>query len=344
MITCTICNTQLKDRRMFGIHLATIEKNKFSSKVERERFLVDTLFGKQIVDDTIDRYKREIICINDMLSKNECDIIKLITLMGIKRSSSEERKTERYKQKYLNGIRKIYGDDITNISQSKIIQKKKEETYTNHYGSYEEYLKIQREYMKAGQLSYIKTDKFKIAQQKLENICLAKYGHKNFGSGEKAKQKSLLTRKETIAKWDAEERAARTYAARCALRNVMCGEAAVASKPEKRIRHCLTELDIEFKTNIFIDNFNYDIVFEKYVIEVQGIFWHADPKKYKADDIIMDTLVQDIWSRDKLKKEIVEKKGYKLIAIWEDQITPKGDEELVEFVKQIILEAGYVFN
>lgn len=56
-------------------------------------------------------------------------------------------------------------------------------------------------------------------------------------------------------------------------------------------------------------------------IEINGDYWHANPKKYKADDVIQFpnkvSLAKEIWERDKLKNSIIEERGYKLFIIWE---------------------------
>lgn len=47
--------------------------------------------------------------------------------------------------------------------------------------------------------------------------------------------------------------------------------------------------------------------------------WHGNPKIYLAEDIMPfgKKPYKDIWESDKLKKDIIEKQGYKLMYIWE---------------------------
>lgn len=52
-------------------------------------------------------------------------------------------------------------------------------------------------------------------------------------------------------------------------------------------------------------------------IEYNGDYWHANPTFYKESDFIKGKLVKEIWKKDKSKKELCEKKGIRLITIWE---------------------------
>lgn len=344
MIVCKFCNKEFSDRRRFGIHLATTEKHQFpkgdSFELHKEQFLVTTLFGDEYVTKTCKEYMEGNLCAHD-ISKSGKDIIKLLTLMGVKRSSKEERATKRYKTKYLASIQSKYGASITNISQVAEIQKKKESSYAKTHGSYDQYLSDQRKKMGDAYHEYVGTDAHNAAIQKQVATCETLYGARNFGAGDQAKKKRQLAHARTIASWDYEERLARTSAARAAVNH----RGGFSSKPEKRVRHVLTELDIEFTTNTHLWNYNYDIVFENFILEVQGDMWHANPKKYKATDLIMGKIVaKDLWEKDKRKKVKAESNGYIVIAIWECDIIKKKDPELIEFVKSILLENGYVFS
>ena len=60
------------------------------------------------------------------------------------------------------------------------------------------------------------------------------------------------------------------------------------------------------------------------LIEVNGTGPHADPRYYKADDVIRIGIpgwepktAQEIWDKDKRKKEYAESLGYKIETVWE---------------------------
>lgn len=336
MILCPLCNKPVIDRRGLSNHLTVKHKSQLESEIQKERLIVYTLFGENFVENTVLEYLEEKYCIMDL----PIDIAKYITLLGVKRSSKEERKTNRYKTKYLESIQKIYGDDVLNISQADEIKKKKQNTVTKRHGSYEKYIEHQRELMLVGYDEYKYTEKAKLAKEKREKTCLEKYGNKNFGQGIEAKEKRKQTHKETISSWDYRERLERTKNAR----ESVTSRGGYSSKPEKRIRKVLIDLDIDALYNQFLWNYSWDLVFDKIIIEVQGTMWHAKPCLYKADDLIMGKLLaKDIWEKDRKKQKKAKEEGYTVLEIWEDEISKKSDDELLILVKNRLIENGYIF-
>ena len=90
---------------------------------------------------------------------------------------------------------------------------------------------------------------------------------------------------------------------------------------------------------IYIDFIIDDI---KLAIEFNGDYWHANPKFYKASDIIKrpggkTVKVSDIWNWDAFRKEFLEFNGYKLITIWEDDYR-KNPEFVLEYCLEQIAE------
>jgi len=83
----------------------------------------------------------------------------------------------------------------------------------------------------------------------------------------------------------------------------------------------------------------FDFILEdsKILIEVQGDFWHADPKKYKADDKLHFPrgliFAKEVWNKDEEKKLIAEEQGYKVIYIWSNEIKNQS----IESIKNILL-------
>lgn len=336
MIECKFCKKIFKDRRLFSWHLTKIEIDKFESDLDREKYVVETFFGKEVINNLVNEYKAERICIYE-LTKKGCDISKYLSLLGIKRTSKEERQTERYKSTYLKGIQNIYGNEITSISQVKEIKEKKKNTAISKCGSYEKYLNDQRIKMQKGYEEYKMDNERTLATfEKTKATCLDKYGHSNFGSSEVAKEKSIKKRRETIATWDYEERLARTDIARAAV----CSRGGYESSIEKRVQHCLVNMDINFIKHFHRWHYNYDLLInDKVIIEIQGDMWHAFPGKYKATDLIMGKLLAaDIWKKDEKKKKIAEENGYKIAYIWEHEIRKTSDSELANLILSRIEE------
>jgi G:T-mismatch repair DNA endonuclease (very short patch repair protein) len=190
--------------------------------------------------------------------------------------------------------------------------------------------------MKLGFENYVNdSDRVSETINKIKETCLERYGHKNFGAGVAAKEKKKKTFSETIALWDYEERLERTSKAREAVNH----RGGFSSKPEKRVRHCLVELGIDFKSNVHLWHYNYDIVFDNIIIEVQGDMWHANPSKYKEDDLIMGKiLAKTLWEKDLKKKKKAEENGFQLIEIWEHAIVARNDEDLLNLVKGLLYD------
>ena len=69
-----------------------------------------------------------------------------------------------------------------------------------------------------------------------------------------------------------------------------------------------------------------DILIEdkKIVIEINGDMWHANPKTYKASDMIRKwgglTPAQKIWEFDEARIKQINKFGYTVIIIWGSDI------------------------
>lgn len=63
---------------------------------------------------------------------------------------------------------------------------------------------------------------------------------------------------------------------------------------------------------------------EKLIIEIYGNTWHADPKKYKDDDIIEKwggtCVAKEIREFDAIRKRHLESFGFYVLELWVDEI------------------------
>lgn len=334
MIICSLCKKEFKDRRSFCVHVNTTESKKFNSKLDIERFVVYTIYGKDVVDLKIKDYADKKLCCDD-LKKESIDIIKYLKLLGIKRSSKEERSTDRYKIKYKSSIVEKYG--VENISQSDTIKDRVKKTISNKHSSYDEYRQLQLKKLRNGFNEY-KTDLEKIAKtaKKCKETINKKYGVENVSQIDHVRVKNSKNKKNKFSKMSYEDKLIATNEARKAV----CNRGGSESKIERRIHHCLVDLGIDFTKHVHLFNYNYDIlILDNLLIEVQGDMWHGNPLKYKSTDVIMGKiLVSDLWKKDQSKKFIAENNGYKVIYIWESEIKKCNKLELVELVKEKILE------
>lgn len=98
---------------------------------------------------------------------------------------------------------------------------------------------------------------------------------------------------------------------------------------ENRIEKILIENKIDFETQKQISKYPYDFAFDNLILEVQGLYWHCDNRFYKEDDIIKrdgeQKLVQEIWQKDELKKDIAKKYGYEMFYQYEYDMNKMTD-------------------
>jgi hypothetical protein len=80
----------------------------------------------------------------------------------------------------------------------------------------------------------------------------------------------------------------------------------------------------------------YDIKHKDCIIEFNGDYWHANPKKYHNTDRIRGIPVKDIWNFDLEKINLVKNSGYRVMVIWESEFLD-NKIETIEKVKQWIL-------
>lgn len=86
------------------------------------------------------------------------------------------------------------------------------------------------------------------------------------------------------------------------------------------------------KRHLFPDGIIED---DKIIIEYNGSFWHADPKRgYKPEDVIHhNKTAQEIWDNDKKKVKIYKKHGYSTFVVWSDEFLKDKDKVIKKFNK-----------
>jgi G:T-mismatch repair DNA endonuclease (very short patch repair protein) len=106
--------------------------------------------------------------------------------------------------------------------------------------------------------------------------------------------------------------------------------------PEKFVREYLIELGVDFEREKFINNQKWKIDFKigDKLIEVQGDFWHANPRIYSYDKL--HAIQKSNVLRDVEKHDWIAKNNFELLQIWEYDIKMTPDE-----VKQTIKKYLY---
>jgi very-short-patch-repair endonuclease len=99
------------------------------------------------------------------------------------------------------------------------------------------------------------------------------------------------------------------------------------TKIEKFIKMVLDKCNIHYIPQYSICEFYVDVYIPKYnlIIEADGDYWHANPKKYKADDIIKYpgnriVTAHEIWDADIKRQSKIESFGYNVIRIFESDV------------------------
>lgn len=93
---------------------------------------------------------------------------------------------------------------------------------------------------------------------------------------------------------------------------------------------------INFKSEQYCNGYFIDELSEnrRIVIEINGDYWHANPKKYNANDIINYPYGKrkacEIWNKDKRKIKKLQKNGYQVIVLWELDINKNNHLNILE--------------
>ena len=123
----------------------------------------------------------------------------------------------------------------------------------------------------------------------------------------------------------------------------------IVSSIEKLLRELLekeTNLNLHFqltlqRTDEPTKHFIYDIIHENKIIEFNGDFWHANPNKYKADDLVNiprnPTLAKEIWEYDQLKHNLAKQNGYEIFVVWESDFK-KNKQFVIEQCKNFLTQ------
>lgn len=87
---------------------------------------------------------------------------------------------------------------------------------------------------------------------------------------------------------------------------------------------------------LFVDELHAE---KKIIIECQGDFWHANPLKYKSDDIMnfpgRKVKASDVWKRDADRLQTLKTLGYIVIQIWESDWNTNMVAQ-IEHIKEVL--------
>ena len=217
------------------------------------------------------------------------------------------------KEKTRKTLQERYGKEITNISQVQEIKEKKKSTFIEHFG-------VDNIWKTAGynrKCAELYPESHKKHLEKLYK------GRDEFWSNATENDIARITAKASKTK-----SINGFYSS--SLETLFCG--------------ILDSLGISYTRQFHIKGYRHPYDFRlcgsNIIIEINGNYWHANPKYYKSTDIIKypgkSIKAEDVWERDNIWLKKAEEQGYKVLIFWEDDF--RDYEKLVELLIQKLNE------
>lgn len=180
----------------------------------------------------------------------------------------------------------------------------------------------------------------KIAKYKTIKTCQEKYGVNNPSQVQEVKDKKAKTfidhygvdnvwKTKEYAEFTSNRWASYTAEIKNELIHKWTHRDGSISKLETKIADVLVDLNIpietQFKFPKYFHKYDIHIKNSNIIIEVQGDFWHANPKLYKETDTFnfpnnLTYTAEQIWKKDKQNIDYAESQNYKIIQLWEYDI------------------------
>ena len=220
-----------------------------------------------------------------------------ITCRTIKESCNEDRIKKSKKTCLIK-----YGVD--NVSKSSIVKDKKAQTFIRNYG-------IDNIFRTDGFAKYV------------TSIMIEKYGKARNTNGELISKKRLEF---SDKKWkDIQDKTKKTIQEKYG--NINENIWKYSSSLEDIVKNVLDKNNIVYKPQKFVSGRSYDIhiLNTNILIEINGDYWHANPKLYNDGEMINyagkgKCLVNEIWDKDTEKLKIANDSGFDVIYLWEFDI------------------------
>lgn len=237
------------------------------------------------------------------------------------RSALEIGKTLKVRAKRVIDALRAYGIKTRSIKEacnSPLRKKKAEETNIKHYGFSHNFCKDnpsrkkweKRIFEETGCVNNFQRPEVK---EKIKQTILKKYGVESAGNITTARGKNSYSK--------------------------------IHKEVVKILKNNNIDFGIEFKLGKKNEKryFSYDIIINdtKKLIEVNGDYWHGNPKIYKESDLILkgsrkELLVGTKWQMDKRKIEYAKESGYRVLVVWESDLKTELDKTtkiILEWVK-----------
>jgi len=369
-VKCEKCGGEFNNK-MFKLHVRNTHLVEFKNSDEMELFVLKSRFNltDELVSELIHKYENDgtVLTLVNEYNIPHKSLSLVFRLNGVKlKSISEATKQKSVRDKYKKTCVAKYG--VSNVSKCDKIKEKKKETFIENYGvdnifKTDEFKESLNDLMinKYGTKRLTNPDKIREAWTNKtdteKNIIIKK--HKLTKSNWSDEHKSNVIKKmmETKSNWSDEEIFINGRNISNGLKKMWSNlsddefnkrmvrlHKNFISKLEIRVRDILTRLNISFTPQYPINHRTYDIKIDNtnILIEVNGDFWHANPRKYKGSDILpfpnKEVIAESLWGKDEKKLNIALKNGFKVLPLWEMDIRPLNDIELELFIIEKISE------
>jgi G:T-mismatch repair DNA endonuclease (very short patch repair protein) len=329
---CPSCPYHTPHLRSFSWHVRVAHS---LNREQTARTVLEAVVGIEPLKVILGQYAAgeigvDTLCKDNRLPKDAC--LTLLKSLGIWRNSSEERKTPGYIRRYAEGCRASLGVD--NPSKLKSIQDKKMITFQKNYGVTCQMLRPDIA-PKARQACAAKA---KDTWEKSKVTLKERYGILNPGCLPEVRLAHSKRMKAIFKGMDDVQRTEFTLTARKALH----AGTNWTSKVERRVVDALMPIYPDMGRNVFIGSYNYDIQIGRLLIEVNGDYWHANPAKgYLATDIGANGWTcERLWRKDRNKQEQAVSLGYKVLVLWELDLSTRSDDSIIQEVQTALQRKG----
>lgn len=320
MITCFICKNEIKNHNARHIYhcakINHIDAPANDIKFEQLKFKHGLAITKEWFEQHYIQQEWSLPDFKKHYGLGHGDSLFLIQYFGFTaRSISESKKTSRTKRKFESTCLDNYG--VPNPSSSPDVKAKRAQTFLSRYG-----------------VDNIRKSKW--FKEWHSNHMLTTYGKGSLpnrhGNMQKfwdtktddEKREHMLPANNGYKSWYASlsEEEKIEYNQRKVSALVRSGP----TKPEITVAQALLELNIPFTWQFFVNQRSYDfrIATTNLLIEVNGDYWHANPKMYAPADIIKypdkTITAQERWNQENEKTANAQKYGYTVLKIWESDI------------------------
>jgi flagellar motility protein MotE (MotC chaperone) len=106
----------------------------------------------------------------------------------------------------------------------------------------------------------------------------------------------------------------------------------IKSMAEKKIQEIIENLNFEVISSYRVDTKICDLYIPELnlIVEYNGDYWHCNPKKYDKDYFNQkkSMFAWELWEYDRLKLDLIRKKGYNIEVIWEFDF--KSNKTIIE--------------